>query len=519
MILACGLSLHSCNKFLDELPDNRATLNTESKIDKLLVSAYPQNAYLVSAEFSSDNVDDYGISNPYSQRDLEQLFRWEDVTEDSNDSPKSLWEACYNAIASANAALAAIDEAGSPSSLNPQRGEALAARANAHFILVNIFAQHYHKDHAARDLGVTYMLKPEDVLNPKYDRQTVQEVYDYIVKDLQEAIPLIDDSSYGATPKYHMNTRATNALAARVALYMQDWEKAVSYANTAIGENPMNLLRNNEEISSNAVGQVTDASIYYNRSSINANLMLSTAVTDHGTYFGAFYAGARFSHGGYLANTETLLANAPYGRKRSNEFKPRVYVYNGTNLDKCLVPRVSYMFEITDPVARTGLRRGVYAPFTTEETMLVRAEALIHLKRYNEAIVDMKRWVDNTLVSKPTTFTVDLVNAWANSLAYYTASNPTPKKNLDPNMIPFEKGTQENMLHALLFIRRFETMHTGLRWFDVKRYGIEIERRLITSSNIVSSVETATKLKARDNRQALQLPSDVITAGLTPNPR
>ncbi|TYR38051.1 RagB/SusD family nutrient uptake outer membrane protein [Sphingobacterium phlebotomi] len=516
-----GLSLSSCNKFLDEMPDNRAKLDTEDKIDKILVSAYPSAAYLVSAEMSSDNVDDYGVSNPNSERYLEQLFRWNEVTEDANDSPKQVWEACYSAIGSANAALAAIEEMGNPENLNAQRGEALAARAYAHFIVVNLFAQHYHKDYASTDLGITYMLAPEDELDPKYERNSVQEVYDYMMQDLEEALPLIDDASYGSTPKYHLNTRAVNGLLARIALYMQDWEKAISYANAAIGVNPSSLLRDNEAIAAAAVGTrgFPNGAIYYNRSDIKANLMLSAIGTDHGTYFGPYNSGSRFAHGALISETETALANGPYGARASNGYVLRLFVYSGTNLDKQLWPRVSYQFEYTDVVAGIGYSRGVFAPFTTEETLLVRAEALIHLKRYEDALVDMRRWLDNTLVNPPTTFTVESINTWADGLAYFEADKPTPKKRLDPDMIPFEAGTQENMLHALLFIRRIETLHMGLRWFDIKRYGIEIERRMIESGTTVSSVESSTKLTSRDNRKALQLPIDVISAGLTPNPR
>jgi hypothetical protein len=149
--LICGLSLSSCNKFLDEMPDNRAKLDTEAKIDKLLVSAYPEVAYLMSAELSSDNVDDYGPTNPNSQRFMEELFHWKDVTDNQDEGPKDVWEACYKAIASANAALKAIEEMGNPASLNPQKGEALAVRAYNHFTLVNLFAQHYTKANAATD--------------------------------------------------------------------------------------------------------------------------------------------------------------------------------------------------------------------------------------------------------------------------------------------------------------------------------------------------------------------------------
>lgn len=518
IVFLCGLGLTSCSKFLDEMPDNRATLDTQAKIDKILVSAYPQAAYLVSAEFSSDNVDDYGATNPYSERDIAQLFRWQDVTENTDDSPKEVWEACYQAISSANAALDAIDELGNPADLDPQRGEALAARAYNHFILVNLFAQHYNKTHSATDLGVTYMLASETELNPKYERNTVQEVYEFIVKDLEEAIPLINDGTYDATPRYHMNFAATNALAARVALYMQDWEKAIQYANAAIGINPSAILRENDKIRANAVGEVSDVAIFYNRSDIKANLLLQTAGTNHGVYFGPYYEGGRYSHGALIANTETVLAPAPYGRRNSVGYKVKAFVYAGTNLDKILMARVPYLFEFTDPVAQIGYSRGVYAPFTTEETMLVRAEALIHLKRYDEAVVDMKRWVDNTLVAPPAVFSVESINTWANGLDYFTPQMPTPKKKLNPEFA-VEAGTQENLLHALLFIRRVETIHLGLRWFDVKRYGIEIERRVVISGTNVGSVESDTKLIARDKRHAIQLPLDVISAGLTPNPR
>src|SRR5690606_7412709 len=136
-----------------------------------------------------------------------------------------------------------------------------------------------------------------------------------------------------------------------------------------------------------------------------------------------------------------------------------------------------------------------------------------------DAAIDMKRWVDNTLVRPPANFTVASINTWANGIDYSSARIPTAKKKLDPKMISFESGTQENMIHALLFLRRVETLHMGLRWFDIKRYGIEVERRVLNSGGEVASVETDTKLIARDKRAALQIPAEVIAAGYTPNPR
>ncbi|HMR18020.1 MAG TPA: hypothetical protein PKA53_01860 [Sphingobacterium sp.] len=297
---------------------------------------------------------------------------------------------------------------------------------------------------------------------------------------------------------------------------MQDWQKAVDYATLAIGTDPRPLLRDNRWIRQNAIGEVHVVARYYNSSSLKANLMISTAYSILGIYFGPYYGGGRFAHGSRIATTETFSANGPYGPRASNGYIPMVYVYRAANIDKYLVPRLTDDFEMTDPVAQTGFYHTVYAPFTTEETMLVRAEALIHLKRYDEAAVDMKRWVDNTLVTPPSVFDKNTIHSWATTIDYYTPAVPTAKKTLNPEFA-IEAGMQESMIHALLFIRRLETMHTGLRWFDVKRYGIEVERRIITPAGI--TYEPSTKLTNRDNRAALQLPADVISAGLTPNPR
>ena len=69
-----GMTLTSCNDFLDKMPDNRATIDTEDKAISLLTSAYPENDYMMVGEFMSDNVDDYGANNPYTDRFIDQVY-------------------------------------------------------------------------------------------------------------------------------------------------------------------------------------------------------------------------------------------------------------------------------------------------------------------------------------------------------------------------------------------------------------------------------------------------------------
>lgn len=513
----------SCEKYLDVLPDNRAELNTTEKIGKMLVGAYPENAYVMVAELSSDNVDDVGPVYLNYPRFIEQIYKWEDITETSNDGIERVWAACYGSIASANAALQAIEEEGNPASLNAQRGEALLARAYNHWILVNMFAQNYSKTHSSTDLGVTYMTKGETTLNPKYQRNTVAEVYDFMKKDIEEGLPLISDASYpnASVAKYHFNRAAAYTFASRVALFMEDWAKVVEYSTEALGGDPSNSLRDYNTIASFSAA-INNTTREYNASSIKANFLVATAYSAMGTTFGGYSTNNRISHGGSIGVKETIFAKQPFGSATSSaDYRIRAFVYTSTTANKVLFPHVAYIFEYTDQVAGIGFSRGVYAPITSEEALLNRAEANIHLKNYPAAIADMQIHVNNNTIKNPATLSEASINTWANSLTYFAADAPTPKKTLNPDF-EFERGgTQENMLHAVLSLKRLQFLHTGLRWFDVKRYGIEITRRVapaVFNGNYTYTV-TDNTLKIRDNRRAIQLPQDVISAGLTPNPR
>ena len=73
---ASGLTTVSCNDFLDKTPDNRTELNTDQKIAKLLVSAYPDVSPNELFELYSDNSDDSGPTYGYYQLS-EQLGRYQ----------------------------------------------------------------------------------------------------------------------------------------------------------------------------------------------------------------------------------------------------------------------------------------------------------------------------------------------------------------------------------------------------------------------------------------------------------
>ena len=134
-------------------------------------------------------------------------------------------------------------------------------------------------------------------------------------------------------------------------------------------------------------------------------------------------------------------------------------------------------------------------------------------KEYDKAIADMQIW-ENSYTTSKVALTEQGINDFYGKLDYYTPQKPTVKKELHHDFT-IEPGTQENMLHFILHARRILTLHEGLRWGDIKRYGITIYRRTVEKQIITVTDE----MKVDDPRRALQIPNTVIGAGLTPNPR
>ncbi|MCA1744920.1 MAG: RagB/SusD family nutrient uptake outer membrane protein [Bacteroidales bacterium] len=505
-----GILAFSCDDFLDETPDNRAEVDSQIKIRKLLVSAYSESNYALACELSSDNIEDTGESNPNTVRILEQMANWEDVTEVDNDDLKSVWESAYLAIANSNEALAAISDLGEENLL-AEKGEALITRAYSHFILVNVFCKHYNATTSGTDLGIPYIETSETTLNPNYERGTVKEVYEKINADIEAALPLISDQIYEVAA-YHFNQKAAYAFAARFNLYYENWEKAISYATKVLTTNPSARLRDWV-----ALGNLPQTPSAVTNAYINdpANLLAVASSSGLGLYFGAYFMGSRFNHSDKVALEQTLNAPMPWAPNGVvggyYNFSP--FVYSGANLDKTLFYKIPYLFEYTDPVANIGLQKTVMIPFTTDETLLVRAEAEIMLHKNAEALADLNAWTRNFYIGPETT--LEEINSFYDGLAYSTEDTPTQKKALSPGFSVAE-GIQENLIHYVLHCRRILTLHEGLRWFDVKRYGIEVPRYQIQSSGAVKVLDV---LKKDDPRRALQLPQDVISAGVEANPR
>lgn len=510
-ILIIGLLglLASCNDFLDTMPDNRAEVNTVEKVTKLLVSAYPTNSITVIAEMSSDNAMDNGANFTPFNEEQEDAYLWNDITTTGNDAPKAIWDAHYGAIAAANQALQAIEDMGDPGSLQPQKGEALIARAYGHFVLSTLFCLPYNPETADSDMGIPYSEHPETQVSIEYERGTMAELYEKINADIEAGLPLINDAIY-SVPKYHFNKRAANAFAARFNLYYHEYDQVIKYATEVLGPNPAAVLRNWAGYDLLASNPQVRNDAYINASE-SANLLLLPVYSAYPYIIGPYALGERYGHSRDITENESLRAPGLWGAYQNQ------YAFTLFGLEqKIAVPKVGAYFEYTDKVAGIGFLHGVYIGFTSDETLLCRAEAYILKGEFEQGVADINTWIGNRTRVQGNFTKEDIVDFYSN-IEYMPLGNieeatqRTVKKELNPQGFVVSDGDQENLIQCVLHLRRIETIHDGLRWSDIKRYGIEIAHNRDGQADDI--------LLKDDPRRAIQLPQDVIEAGLDANPR
>lgn len=523
--LGAVLTLASCDDFLNTIPDNRAELNTEAKVASMLVSAYPNKSTVLLTEYGTDNVLDNGAQYTVYYKNQEDVYLWKDVSTDTNDDPKYVWQSYYTSIASANQALQAIDELGNPASLVPQKAEALMCRAYCHFALANVFCLPYNPETADKDMGIPYSEKPETQVVVNYERGTMAELYAKINSDIEAALPYISDEVY-SVPKYHFNKKAAYAFAARFNLfYVQpdksNYQKVIDYATQVLGSNPGSVLRN---YSSYIPLGRTDIGNAFVQASESANLLILPAYSATGRLLGGM--GVRYNSNLTILSNETYRAAGPWGEYIAGAenyliLSTKLYVNGAPN---GVFPKLEEFWEATDKTGNSGYAHTVNILFTTDETLLCRAEAYALQGKYAEAATDLNTWQSthcrNSVAGRGPLpeLTRERINAFFGKLPYATippiaedGSDRSIKKVLHPQGFTVESGEQENLIQCILHFRRLENKYDGQRWFDIKRYGIEVVHNRENMSPDI--------LTHDDLRRAIQLPYDVVSAGLTANPR
>jgi starch-binding outer membrane protein, SusD/RagB family len=473
LLTALAILVAGCGDYLEENPDNRVELNTTKKAAQLLTNAYSNGGYTFT-EWMSDNVS--YTTGTVKLPEHNQLYTWEDVTTDNQDTPTNFWTATYDAIAHSNEVLAVIDKLpGERDEKRAVEGEALLTRAYGHFMLVNLFAKHYDPETASSDPGIPYVLEPETVFLKQYNRNSVEEVYDYVEDDFKRGLKLVDASFYANSGKYHFTREAALALASRFYLFKGDYENCIEYSTQLLANNPEVFVKDIERLLEETPNPDEFISAYTSPTD-QSNLLMIRQITNFPVNVG-YWPSPDLVRGLYNSN--------PWFEddiRTSNEYP--IYL-RGTGW---AIAKYEFLFERSSLTSNVGLYYTIMPVFRGEEVLLNRAESYVYTNNLALAVDDLQTLVNLRYSNAPDVTIADL-------RSYYGMNND-----------------QAALLRYIIEERQKEFMHEGLRWFDIKRYQIPVTH--FDESNFPMTLE------GDDPRKVLQIPQAAIdVGGLEPNPR
>lgn len=235
----------SCSDFLDVKPthaadkDESITTAADAQViirglmSKMASGSYYGRNFPLYADVKGG---DFTITSQGRGYDYLYVFNHSPQT----NSYSGIWSQGYHCIAQINNLLTQIQKLkdnGSTENFDQFIGQALTARALIYFDLVRLYGEPYNENKSA--LGVPITL---EVLNydAKPGRSTVEQNYIQILKDLKDAEPLLPKTKANGYINYYAN----KAIQARVYLFQDDFQNALTAAEEVITSTAYSLYSN-----------------------------------------------------------------------------------------------------------------------------------------------------------------------------------------------------------------------------------------------------------------------------------
>lgn len=219
----------ACNKFLETKPDTKLAIPNTFEDCQALLDGYStvNMGYPYVGELCTDNfsiaTDIWASISDYEDR---MLYIWDDKI----TPPQAQWASPYQTVYIANQVLSILENLPEGPRRKQMEGAAYFYRAYALFSLAEIFAPVLLKDGSnAAVTALPYRTSPN--VEDKSVRIPLGEFFSKLISDLEHAEKLLQQSN--GLPS-RPNSIAVVALLSRIYLYLQDYEKALTYTTKAL---------------------------------------------------------------------------------------------------------------------------------------------------------------------------------------------------------------------------------------------------------------------------------------------
>lgn len=235
-VLALGLSFASCDDYLDDVPKGSKTPTTLADFEAFIRDEYGNQIVNVAQALNLLN-DNYVTAATLSGNRLTKAnYMWDETADriQLNQADETTYYRSYAGISSFNLIIA--NALTTTEATEEQKrivwAEAKILRAMSYFNLANFYADTYVASYA-NDRSSVPLITSADINAPS-KQVTIQEMYDFILNDVKEALPYLPKVSQTAL---HPNLGAGYAFYARVYLQMNNYTEALKYADLALAEN------------------------------------------------------------------------------------------------------------------------------------------------------------------------------------------------------------------------------------------------------------------------------------------
>jgi hypothetical protein len=243
IILSIALlsAMTSCKKsWLEVIPTGSQLAINTSDYDKLMNGPVfyrfsfggIQEAQLMGDEISAEQADFVNLDINYDYRD--RYFEWRDVMfPEANIQPFGL-RSHLGQMYPLNKIINEVMDAqnGTDSQKKAIRAEAMATRAFCYFLITNFYCKPYLASSAGTDPGFP-VITATDITQENFDRGTLQQTYDFIIKDLKDALVDIPVKQNFLT---RMSRPAVEGLLGKVYLFMGRYDEALPLLKAALDD-------------------------------------------------------------------------------------------------------------------------------------------------------------------------------------------------------------------------------------------------------------------------------------------
>ena len=227
-------SVTSCEEYTDITPKGSLVVETADQFHEMVSlpgRGYPINNF----QYLSDDqwMREANVIGRTPNIDILNFTFDESVDRVSLLSGSSFYNQAYNYINRWNTIISLVDNSkGDANTKQLAKAEAQIYRAYDHFLLVNTYAKGYDPNTAATDGGICIMDKFD--LEAQPSKSTVAQVYDFIQKDIEQALPYLQEKPLDV---YHPSLAFAYAFKAKVHLFKREIAQAQAAAEKSLSYN------------------------------------------------------------------------------------------------------------------------------------------------------------------------------------------------------------------------------------------------------------------------------------------